>query len=267
MDLRPLGNTGVEIPVIGLGTWQYRGGVEPLRRGISLGAWLIDTAEMYSTEGVVADAVEGQRDQVFIATKVLGSHLRHHEVMEAADRSLRRLRTDMIDLYQVHWPSSRVPIAETMGTMEELVDQGKVRFIGVSNFSATQLDEARRAMGKYEIVSNQVLYNLVNRDIERDLLPYCQRHQITVIAYSPLDRGGLASRPRLWRRQTMETLERVAAEAGKTQAQVALNWCLSRPNVVAIPKANRVEHVVENCQAAGWALTPQQVQALDSAFG
>ena len=135
MDLRPLGTTGVELPVIGVGTWQYRGGVEPLRRGIELGAWFIDTAEMYSTEGVVGDAIEGIRDQVFVGTKVLGSHLRHREVVQAADNSLRRLRIERIDLYQIHWHNSQVPIAETMGTMEELVDQGKVPVFGISNLA------------------------------------------------------------------------------------------------------------------------------------
>ena len=214
----------------------------------------------------MGDAVQGQRDQVFIATKVLGSHLSYREVLQAADNSLRRLRTDHIDLYQLHWPSSRVPIAETMGAMEELVDQGKVRFIGVSNFSATQLDEARRAMSKHEIVSNQVLYNLVDRNIEAELLPYCQRHQVTVIAYSPLERGGLTTRPLLRCRRAMEVLEGVVTESGKTSAQVALNWCISHPNVVAIPKADRVLHVVENCNASGWTLTPEQIRVLDEAF-
>ena len=266
MELRPLGNTGIDIPVIGLGTWQYRGGVEPLRRGVELGAWFIDTAEMYRTEDVVGDAIEGIRGDVFVASKVSGSHLKRREVMEAADKSLRLLRIDCMDLYQVHWPDSRVPIEETMGAMEDLVDAGKVRYIGVSNFSTRQLQEAQRAMRKHPIVSNQVLYNLVDREIEDDLLPYCQRNNVTVIAYSPLDRGGLTARPKLRRRKATETLQQVAQEAGKTLAQVSLNWCLSRPWVVAIPKANRLQHVEENCAAAAWSLTSEQVRLLDEAF-
>ena len=267
MELRPLGNTGIDIPVIGLGTWEYRGGVVPLRRGVELGAWFIDTAEMYGTEDVVGDAIDGMRDEVFVASKVLGSHLRYDEVMQAADKSLRLLRIDCMDLYQIHWHNSRVPIAETMGAMEDLVDAGKVRYIGVSNFSTHQLQEAEKAMRKHPIVANQVLYNLVDREIEQDLLPYCQHNNVTIIAYSPLARGGLAARPRLRRRHATEALQQVSLETGKTMAQVSLNWCLARPGVVAIPKADRVQHVEENCHAGEWSLTPDQVRALDEAFG
>ena len=266
MELRPLGNTGVEIPVIGLGTWQYRGGVDPLRRGVELGAWFIDTAEMYRTEDVVGDAIEGMREKVFVASKVSGSNLKYKEVMQAADKSLRLLRIDQMDLYQIHWPNSRVPIKETMGAMEDLVDAGKVRYIGVSNFSTRQLQEAQQAMRKHPIVSNQVLYNLVDREIEEELLPYCQQNSVTIIAYSPLDRGGLAARPKLRRRRATEALQQVARESGKTSAQVSLNWCLSRPWVVTIPKADRIQHVVENCAAADFVLTAEQVRALDEAF-
>ena len=174
-----MGGTGIRVSEIGLGTLRYRGGVEPLLRGISLGATFIDTAEMYSTEGVVGQAIKGQRDHVFIATKVLGNHLRYDEVMRAANNSLGRLGTDYVDLYQVHWPNPRVPIGETMRAMEELVEMGKVRFIGVSNFSARELQEAQDSMSKYKIVSNQVLYNLIDRGIEKDILPYCQRNNVT----------------------------------------------------------------------------------------
>ena len=267
MDLKPLGKTGVKIPEIGLGTWRYRGGAEPLRRGLSLGALFIDTAEMYSTEGVVGEAVVGQRERVFIATKVLGSHLKYADVIKAAENSLTKLKTDYVDLYQVHWPNPRVPIGETMRAMEALVDMGKVRFIGVSNFSTRELQEAQASMTRYEIVSNQVLYNLNERYIEDDILPYCQGNGITVIAYTPLATGALASRPSLRRRGGTAELEKVAQETGRTMAQVALNWCTSREGVVAIPKANRVERVVENCGASGWRLSPEHVAALDRAFG
>ena len=266
MELRPLGKTGVQIPVIGLGMWEYRGSVEPLRRGIELGASFIDTAEMYSTEGATGEAVRGLRDAVFVATKVLASHARYREVLEAADRSLRRLKTDYIDLYQLHSSNLSVPIGETMGAMEELVDQGKVRFIGVSNFSVAQLREAQQAMAKYEIVSNQVLYSLLDRAIEGDLMPYCQQQQVTVIAYSPLGQGKLTSRPPPKRRQAMTVLEAIASETRRTVVQVALNWCISRPNVVAIPKSDKMEHVVENCGASGWSLSTAQIEALDTAF-
>ncbi|MFQ5918398.1 MAG: aldo/keto reductase, partial [Candidatus Binatia bacterium] len=180
MELKQLGTTGVKLPEIGLGTWAYRGGVEPLRKGISLGAFLIDTAEIYSTEGIVGEAVKGQRDQVFIATKVSVSHLRYDDVLRAAEDSLRRLGTNVIDLYQVHWPNRSVPIRETMRAMEKLVDMGKVKFIGVSNFSVRDLKEAQESMVKYRVVSNQVLYSLDDREIEENVLPYCEENNILV---------------------------------------------------------------------------------------
>ncbi len=266
MELKPLGNTGVMVPEIGLGVWKYRGGVAPLRRGIELGAFLIDTAEMYRTEDAVGQAVKGIRDRVFIATKVSGSHLRHDEVLRAAEASLRQLQTDSIDLYQVHWPNSRVPLKETLHAMEALVDRGLVKYIGVSNFSVSELREAQAAISKYPIVSNQVLYNLNSREIERDLLPYCQQHNVTIIAYTPLDDGRLATTSRFRRSRGRRVLEQVATEVHKTLAQVALNWCTSRPQVIAIPKSDSVARTEENCRASGWRLSQAQVRLLDEAF-
>ena len=266
MELKELGNTGVRVSEIGLGTWKYGGGVEPLRAGVELGAFLIDTAEMYRTEEVVGQAISGIRDQVFLASKVLGSHLRYDQVMKAAESSLRRLAVDCIDLYQIHWPNSRVPIGETMRAMEELVDQKMVRYIGVSNFSTSELQQAQAAMTNHPIVSNQVLYSLKARHIERDLLPYCQENHVTVIAYTPLADGSLATRPRVRRGRGFEALEGVAAQVNKTPAQVALNWCISRPNVIAIPKSNSLSRTEENCGASGWRLSEEQMHVLDQAF-
>ncbi|MDA1128733.1 MAG: aldo/keto reductase [Chloroflexi bacterium] len=266
MKYRELGGTGEMVPEIGLGTWKYSGGPEPLRKGIELGANLIDTAEMYRTEDAVGVAISGRRDKVFLATKVLSSHLRRDAVLKAADDSLRLLDDDVIDLYQIHSPNPGVPIAETMGAMEELVDRGIVRYIGVSNFSVAQMREAQQAMTKYPIVSNQVLYNLKRRQIERDLIPDCVENNITVIAYTPLADGSLAGKSRFRPDKGGEVLERVAKEVNKTRAQVALNWCLSRPNVIVIPKTNSVERTIENCEASGWYLTPAQVAALDEAY-
>lgn len=266
MEHKPLGNTDVMVPEIGLGVWKYRGGVEPLRHGVALGACLIDTAEIYGTEEVVGQAIQGQREQVFLATKVSGAHLRHDEVLRAADASLRRLRTDVIDLYQIHWPNRSVSIQETMRAMESLVDSGQIRYIGVSNFSLTELRQAQAAMRTYPIVSNQVLYNLNRREIERQLLPYCQEHEITIIAYTPLDDGRLATPAGTRRSRGMQVLEQVAAECHKTLAQVALNWCTAHPNVIAIPKSNSQERTAENCGASGWRLSPEQLERLDAAF-
>jgi diketogulonate reductase-like aldo/keto reductase len=258
MELKELGDSGVMVPEIGVGTWKYTGGIKPLRRGIALGAFLIDTAEMYRTEDVVGQAVTGSRDRVFIATKVLSSHLRYDQVMQAAESSLRHLGTDYIDLYQIHWPNSSVPIKETMRAMEALVDSGQVRYIGVSNFSVKELEEARAAMTRYPLVSNQVLYNLKRRGIEKDLLPYCQRNHITVIAYTPLADGSLTTRT--------QALQEVADEVGKTPAQVALNWCISHPNVIVIPKSNNLARIEENCGASGWRLSEEQLRQLDETF-
>ncbi len=266
MILKGLGSTGIKIPEIGLGTWQYGGGVEPLRKGLSQGAFLIDTAELYGTEGVVGEAVKGQRDRVFIATKVSGTHLRHDDVLRAAENSLKKLGTDTIDLYQIHYPNPRVPIKETMRAMETLVDRKIVKFIGVSNFSVSELKEARNSLDKYGIVSNQVEYHLMDREIEERLLPYCQKNDLTILAYSPLARGRLTSKPMMRHRRAMGVLQEIANETGKTMAQVALNWCNAKPNVVSIPKSNKVERVVENCEASGWRLSNEQLASLDNAF-
>lgn len=266
MQLKQLNNTNTMVPEIGLGTWNYKGGIEPLRKGIESGAFLIDTAEGYGTEEIVGQAIKGIRDKVFLATKVSGRHLRYNDVLKAAEGSLRRLGTDYIDLYQIHWPNPSVPIKETMRAMETLVDSGLVRYIGVSNFSLKELIEAQSAMSKYPIVSNQVLYNLNRRDIEKDLLPYCQEHKITIIAYTPLDNGQLARTNRRTKDRKIQVLEQIANEIGKTPAQVALNWCISHPNVIAIPKSDSVERVIENCQASGWKLSQEHMDLLNKVF-
>ena len=263
MDLKELGKTGVLLPEIGLGTWQYRGGVEPIRKAIDLASSLVDTAESYCNEEVVGEAVKRLRNRAFIASKVSPRHFRYSDVLMAADQSLERLRTDYIDLYQLHWPNYTIPIEETMGAMEELVDRGKIRFIGVSNFSVSELRKAQAALSKYRVVSNQVRYSLVDRSAEVDLLRYCAENQITVIAYSPLASGV----NHIKERDPRAVLTRVASLAGKTEAQVALNWCISRENVIAIPKASSIEHVVQNCDASGWRLSSEQSRLLEKAIG
>lgn len=261
MDQKPLGNTGETIPEIGLGTWQYEGGFEPLRRGIALGATLIDTAERYGTEGAVGDAIEGLRDKVFIATKVRHENLRYDDVLRAARNSLKAMRIDRIDLYQVHRPNPDVPIAETMRALDELVADGIVRHIGVSNFSVAQFEEAQ-GLTRNRIVSDQMRYSLVDRTIERDVLPFCQKNDVTLIGYSPLARGlDKFSGPG---RET--TLARIAREEGRSEAQVALNWCLAQPNVVVIPRGSTVPHVEDICGASGWRLSPSSMAALDDAY-
>jgi diketogulonate reductase-like aldo/keto reductase len=257
--LKPFSNTHFSIPEVGLGTWNYHAGVEPLRRGLDAGALFIDTAESYGTETVVGHAVAGLRDRVFIATKVSPEHFRFDRVLKAADDSLDRLGIDRIDLYQLHMPNDDVPIEETLAAMEQLVDTGKVRYIGVSNFSVRQLERARNATRKHPIVSNQVRYNMVDRTIEADLLRYCRTASITVIAYSPLARDYQS----LLDCDPDGAIAEVARVTGKTIAQVAINWCLCKEGVVTIPKGNSTAHIVENCGASGWRLTPAQMQWLD----
>jgi diketogulonate reductase-like aldo/keto reductase len=259
MQCKELGQTGVRLPEVGLGTWGYHGGVEPLRTGLEMGALFIDTAESYGTETVVAEAIRTARDRVFLATKVSPHHFRHDDVVKAADNSLRQLRTDRIDLYQLHEPNHRIPVEETLGAMEELVDAGKVRFIGVSNFTVAELQQAQRAMRKHKIVSNQVRYNLVDRTIEKDLLAYCDANGITVIAHTPLARG----LSHIMDHDPRRVVEEISEALGRTPAQIALNWCLRHRAVVVIPKGNSTEHIVENCGASDWRLAPEYIHRLD----
>ena len=259
MNRKRLGQTDIAIAEIGLGTWNYHGGARPLRDGLQAGALFIDTAESYDSEPVVAEAIHGVREKVFLATKVSRDHLRRAEVFEAVEQSLRRLRTEWIDLYQIHGPNSAVPLEETLGAMEELVDAGKIRFIGVSNFTVRELECARQAMRKHPIVANQVRYNLADRTIEGGLLAYCQAHGITVIAYSPLGR----ELQRLLDCDPHGILRRVAGDAARSVPQVALNWCLCHEGVVVIPRGSSTAHVLENCCASGWRLSAEQFRQLD----
>jgi diketogulonate reductase-like aldo/keto reductase len=277
MEFKELGKSGVKIPVLGLGTWGMGGlstrsearddeAIEALRLGLELGMRYIDTAEMYGrghSEEVVAKAVKDEREDVFIATKVSAEHLSSEGVLKACVSSLKRLQTSYIDLYQVHWPNPRIPINETMKAMERLVEEGKVRHIGVSNFSVRQTREAQEALSKIKLASNQVEYSLLDRSIENGLLSYCEEEYITIIAYSPVARGDIsrAGGGERWR-----ILDQVASKYGRTRIQTALNWLIAKNPVVAIPKAASLEHVRENIGAVGWKLSPDDEQALNQTF-
>ena len=251
MEYRQLGRTGEKVSSIGMGTWRFgtRQSAEEradevlsLRRGIELGMNLIDTAEVYASgrsEEVVGEAVKGFRDQVFLATKVSPDHLHQDDLIRSCRASLKRLGTPYIDLYQVHWPNPRIPIRETMAAMEKLVHDGLIRYVGVSNFSAKETDEARAALARNEIISNQVEYSLRNRDVEAEILPYCIREKVTLIAYSPLDRG------KIMRSVPKQILQKY----NLTPAQVMLNWVTRREDVVAIPKAAGIAHLEENASS------------------
>jgi aryl-alcohol dehydrogenase-like predicted oxidoreductase len=249
LEYRTLGRTGEKISTIGMGTWQignYSGQeereeqVKTIRRGIDLGINLIDTAEVYGrgrSEQLVAEAVRDHRDSLFIATKVSAEHLRREDVIAACDSSLKRLDVKQIDLYQVHWPNPQIPIEETMSGMEDLVRAGKIRYIGVSNFSVEQTEDARAALARSDLVSNQVEYSLTNRSVEQDLLPHCRREHITLIAYSPLARGAIPN---------LRIPAVLSRKYNLTPPQIMLNWVTRYDEVVAIPKAARIKHMEEN---------------------
>jgi diketogulonate reductase-like aldo/keto reductase len=260
MNFKELGNTGVRLPEIGFGTWRYTGGVGPLRKAIDQGAALIDTAEAYGTEEVVGEAIREYRSRVFVATKVSPRNFRRSDLLRAAERSLERLKTSHIDLYQLHWPNYTVPMEETMAAMEELADAGKIRFIGVSNFSVRELEQAQAMLSGHRIVSNQLRYSLIERTVERDMLDYCKRNQITVLAFSPFGE----SFSNIQAADSEKVLAKVAAATGRTEAQVALNWLIAKDNVVAIPKASTVQHVIEDCEASAWRLSASQYLLLDA---
>ena len=240
--------------------------VRALRLGMDLGMRLIDTAEVYAhghSEEVVAEAVGQDRETVFIASKVSAENLSYENVLRSCESSLRRLKTPYIDLYQVHWPNTRIPIQETMRAMEKLVADGKVRYVGVSNFSKKQTREAQEALSKNDLAANQVEYSLDQRSIELELLPFCTAEHVTVIAYTPLGRGRIVGRGR---NGGGKALDEIASKYAKTRAQVALNWLITKETVVTIPKAVNLEHVKENAGAAGWKLSPEDQEALNDAF-
>ncbi len=268
--------TSESIPEVGMGTWGMGGGmqadssgdsesIEALKLGLELGMTLVDTAEMYGaghSEEVVSRALEDWRKPVFVASKVSPSHFGYEDLLRSARKSIDRLRVKQMDLYQLHWPNPRVPILETMKAMETLVRNGSVRHIDVSNFSVVQMKEAQAALSREEIVSNQVEYSLVDRAVEKTILPYCQRAKITLIAYSPLGQSRIAE----GRGGPFKIVDEIATRLGKSRSQVALSWLLWHESVVVIPKAGDKKHVVENAAVSGWKLSPRDFQEIDKAF-
>jgi diketogulonate reductase-like aldo/keto reductase len=268
METRPFGWTGVQLPVIGQGTWHMgetsatrARDVAALRLGIELGMTHIDTAEMYrGAEEVVGEAIHGvRRSDLFIVSKVLPSNGSYRGTISAAERSLRKLQTDYLDLYLLHWPGSR-PIAETMRAMEDLVQAGKTRFIGVSNFEVAEMQAAMAALSRERLACNQVLYRLPLRGVEWDLIPFCAREQIAVVGYTPFGYGPAG------KRGDLKVLKEIGARLGKTAYQVVLRFLTRSPGIFAIPKASRPEHVRENAAAADIELTEEDIAAVDRAF-
>ncbi len=271
MVKRKFGWTGVEVPVIGQGTWMIEGGreaerraVETLRRGLDLGMTHIDTAEMYGSgraEELVSDAIEGRREEVFLASKVLPNNASYEGTLKACQRSLKRLRTGWLDLYMLHWAGSH-PIRETMRAMEKLVDERLVRFIGVSNLDVDEVKAAEAALRNHRLAADQVLYHLGDRGIERRLIPYCAERRIAVVAYSPFGHGKLPSADS----RNGRVLAEIADRHGHTARQVVLNFLTRDPNAFTIPKASHPEHVEENAGGCGWELTTEDTAAISHAF-
>ena len=272
---RKFGWTGLDVPMIGMGTWMIEGrrskdaerqAIEALRLGLQLGMKHIDTAEMYGngrTEELVAEAVDGRREEVFLVSKVLPSNASYEGTLKACKHSLKRLRTDFLDLYLLHWPSSEHPIEETMRAMEKLVDDGMIKFIGVSNFDVEQLREAQNALRKYRIACNQVLYHLAYRGIELNLLPYCAKNEIAIVGYSPFGHGNFPSS----HNRGGKVLAEIAKTHNRSVRQVALNFLTLHSNLFTIPKAGNPDHIQENSDAVGdWKLTDEDIAAIDRAF-
>jgi diketogulonate reductase-like aldo/keto reductase len=258
--------SGERVPALGQGTWHMgenrrRAAEEEaaLRLGIELGLTLIDTAEMYGSGGaeeVIARAAEGVRDSLFIVSKVYPHNASRAGVVAACERSLKRLATDRIDLYLLHWRGS-IPLAETLEGFLRLQGDGKIRHYGVSNFDRADMAEWAALQGGGTVAADQVLYNLSRRGPEWDLLPWCREHQVAVMAYTPLGQGHMLAN---------RALGEVARRRDATPAQVALAWLLRQDGTIVIPKASRPEHVRENRRSLDIALTEEDLAALDRAF-
>lgn len=263
---------GLELPAIGLGTWGIGGGywtpdhsqddlwIESLRYGIELGATLIDTAEMYGgghAEELVGKAIAGfDREEIFIVSKVWQTHARRDEVVRAAEASVRRLGTH-IDLYLIHWPPEGVDICETMRGLEAVVEKGYSRFLGVSNFSLSLIEEARSCLSREDIAAIENKFSLLDRRDEQSVIPYAEREGMLYLAYTPLEKGQLAKDP---------FLASIGGKYGKTAAQVALNWLIRFNPVVPIPKAADKKHVEENLGATGWRLSEEDWKAISERY-
>ena len=270
-DVTPVRTTklpaGEAVPVLGLGTWtmgqdsrKRKEEVAALQLGLDLGMTLIDTAEMYSDGGaerVVGEAIAGRRDQVYVVSKVLPQNATRRGTIAACEQSLKRLNTDRMELYLLHWRQS-VPLEETLEGFTALLRAGKIRRWGVSNFDVDDMEELLALAGGDGVATNQVMYNLKRRGIEYALLPWSRKRRIPIMAYSPLDQGGSVLRS--------HELRLVADRHGATPAQIALAWTIRQQGVFAIPKAGREAHVRENHAALNLKLSAQDLAELDRAF-
>jgi diketogulonate reductase-like aldo/keto reductase len=267
MKARPFGSSKCEVSVIGQGTWYIDRGdrkhaIAALRRGVDLGMTHIDTAEMYGdAELVIAEAIAGRRDEIFLVSKVLPSNASRRGTITACERSLARLNTDRLDCYLLHWRGS-YPLDETVAAFEELAGAGKIRSWGVSNFDTDDLGEVLAVAGKGKIACNQVLYHLQERAIEHAVIPWCEQHGVAVVAYSPFGHNDFPSP----RNKAGQALQTIADAHGASPRQVALSFLTRQASVFAIPKASSEEHAADNAAAANLTLSENEIAALDKAF-
>ena len=267
MKEKNFGKGGPQVSVIGQGTWYLDRGdrkhaVAALRRGIELGMTHIDTAEMYGdAELVIADAIASQRDELFLVSKVLPSNASCRGTVTACERSLKRLKTDRLDCYLLHWRGS-YPLAETVAAFEELKSAGKIRSWGVSNFDTDDLDEILQVCGEGKIACNQVLYHLKERAIEHAVIPWCARHGVAVVAYSPFGHNDFPTPAS----PGGKVLQKIADAHKVTPRQVALAFLIRETPVFTIPKAGSAEHAAENAGAGTLTLGDSEIAALDAAF-
>jgi diketogulonate reductase-like aldo/keto reductase len=267
MRQRKFGSGGSETSIIGQGTWYIDHGdraaaVAALRAGLDAGMSHIDTAEMYGdAEPVVAEAIAGRRDDVFLVSKVLPGNASRRGTITACDRSLKRLKTDRLDCYLLHW-RGQYPLEETVAAFDELVRAGKIRAWGVSNFDAGDLDELLDVAGEGKIACNQVLYHLQERAIEHAVIPWCEAHGVAVVAYSPFGHNEFPDP----RSKAGEVLQQIAGAHDATPRQVALSFLTRRPSVFAIPKASSSAHAIENARAGDMVLNDDEIARIDRAF-
>ncbi|WP_178381724.1 aldo/keto reductase [[Phormidium ambiguum] IAM M-71] len=258
--------SGQLIPILGMGTWRmgesprnHQSEIDALRYGLDLGLSLIDTAEMYGEGGaeeVISQVIASRRASVFLVSKVYPHNASKQGTIAACERSLKRLKTDYLDLYLLHWRGS-IPLAETLEAFQTLQQAGKIRSYGVSNFDVEDMEEVSQLKGGKEIVTNQVLYNLTRRGIEWNLLPWCRERNIPIMAYSPIEQGRLLNN---------RTLKTIAQQRQVTPAQVALAWVLHQDNVIVIPKSSQIDHIEQNYAALNLKLSADELATLDAAF-
>ena len=266
MKTRPFGSTGVDVSVIGQGTWQLRRpdhAEAALRAGLALGMNHIDTAELYQgSEAVVGRAIRGRRDDVFLVTKVRPPNTSYEGTLKSARESLKRLQVERVDVLLQHWADETHPISETMRAFGELLDEKRTKWVGVSNFEVAEMEEAQSALGKHKIVCNQVYYSPEQRGAQHEVLPYCKKQNIAIVAYSPFGSG----HPPAKGTAGWMALEEIGRRRGLTPFQVILAFLVRDPNVFVIPKAESEPHVRENAGALDHALEKDDIERLETAF-